>query len=443
MSAAAKSFFLCLGEALGRPHIRCHQRLFLALMVMAALLHVTHRTAYSQTLLQTFAPSENAPSTTRFGGTVLLDGNRVLVGDVANTGQVHLFDADTGQFQFVLDEPTPSESGNSSFGAAIASQGNLILVGAPEDSTVGQRVGQAHLFDATSGNLLRTINDPNVTGNDQFGSSVAIDGSHLFVGSIGEAEIFVEDEFAGLTVAEAYMFDAVSGDLVRTFVDPTPTSFSFDSFGSAIAVSGDLVVVAEPGNDGGAGQVHLYDRESGGLIRSYDDPTPDQRGNFGRDVAISGSHLLIGELGDALGGGSQIGEAHLFGLDDGELITTFGNPTPADGDFFGDSLDIDGNYVLIGAQNDNTLGVNVGQAYLFDIDGNLLATIDDPTVSSSDRFGADVSIDGGRFLIGSPNDSTAGSLNQLGEAQLFAIPEPSVCNFLLMLTCGILTRRRR
>jgi len=59
------------------------------------------------------------------------------------------------------------------------------------------------------------------------------------------------------------------------------------------------------------------------------------------------------------------------------LSQTFDDPTVNSGDFFGESVALDGNHALIGAPFDNTQGTNVGQAHLFDVTtGALLATFD-------------------------------------------------------------------
>ena len=69
------------------------------------------------------------------------------------------------------------------------------------------------------------------------------------------------------------------------------------------------------------------------------------------------------------------------------LLHTFDDPTVTSSDLFGSSAAVDGNYVLIGADGDDTSGISVGQAHLFDaITGNLLQTFNDPTVTSQDFF---------------------------------------------------------
>lgn len=85
-----------------------------------------------------------------------------------------------------------------------------------------------------------------------------------------------------------------------------------------------------------------------------------------------------------------------------QLMTTFTNPTPAAGDSFGYSVAAFGNErVIVGAEGDDTGGSNVGAAYLFNIEGSLLATYTNPAPTTSSRFGyATASVGSDLALIG-------------------------------------------
>ena len=48
----------------------------------------------------------------------------------------------------------PTVTSLDTFGTSVALDGNNILIGAPEDDTNGTGVGQVHLFDAITGELL-------------------------------------------------------------------------------------------------------------------------------------------------------------------------------------------------------------------------------------------------------------------------------------------------
>jgi hypothetical protein len=228
----------------------------------------------------------------------------------------------------------------------VAISDNLVLLGAPGDSTRGNGVGQAHLLDAATGNFLWTFNDPSPTppgnpifGGDGFGSSVAIDGNRVLIGAPYHT-------VNGVSVGQAHLFDAVSGELLHTFDDPTPSPGYFNS---------------------------------------------DIGDSFGRSVAINGNFVLVGAHGDRTLG-NYVGQAHLFDATTGELIKTFNDPHVTDADTFGSAVALDGNHVLIGSPGDDSIADGVGQVHLFalslpgDYDSNGVVDIADYVVWR-DRLG--------------------------------------------------------
>jgi len=349
-----------------------------------------------------------------FGASVSIDGNNVLVGaqgDNTNgeaVGQAHLFDATTGLLLQTFDDPTVTVA--DSFGSSVSIDGNNVLVGAFFDSS---GVGQAHLFDATTGALLQTFDDPEPTTFDFFGRSVSISGNNVLVGAPSHTISF-------FAVGQAHLFDATTGLLLQTFNDPTPTSD--DNFGSSVSIDGNNVLVGAPfdsTNGQDVGQAYLFDATTGLLLQTFDDPTVTVADSFGSSVSIDGNNVLVGAPGDSTNG-NFVGQAHLFDATTGNLLQTFDDPTVTTFDAFGRSVSISGNNVLVGAGGDDTNGGNVGQAHLFDATtGALLQTFDDPTVTTFDLFGNSVSIDGNNVLVGAPNDDTNGI--DVGQAHLFDI----------------------
>jgi len=339
--------------------------------------------------------------------------------DVAPNGDDHFVwavrdgDVDQANADFALswtfDDPTPTYM--DTFGQSVALDGSYALVGASQDGTQGIFIGQAHLFDATSGTLLRTFDDPTPTRDDHFGTSVALDGAHALIGD-------PFDETHGWSVGKAHLFDITTGALLRTFDDPTPTST--DNFGISVALEGNNVLIGalhDNTNEPFVGQAHLFDATTGALLRAFDDPTPTDEDYFGGSVALDGNRALIGaDSDDTIG--ENVGQAYLFDATTGALLQTFDDPTPTDGDSFGSSVAIEDDRVLIGAPADDTNGVGVGQAHLFDATtGALLFTFDDPTPTTRDRFGSRVALDGDRVLIGAITDDTIGE--NVGQAYLF------------------------
>jgi hypothetical protein len=380
-----------------------------------------------------------------FGFSVSVSGDNVLVGsrlDDTNgidVGQVHLFNASTGALLRTFNAPTPA--GADLFGSSVSVSGDNVLIGAMGDSTNGVSVGQAHLFSAVTGTLLRTFNDPTPTSSDQFGVSVAIDGDNVLIG----ARL---DDTNGVNVGQAYLFSASTGTLLQTFDDPTPSKDS--EFGSSVSISGDNVLLGAFLDDTkgeNVGQAYLFSASTGTLLQTFDDPTPTDSDQFGVSVAVEGNNVLIGAITDDTIG-TNFSQAHLFNATTGALLQTFNNPTPLSNDEFGASVSIDGDNVLIGGRADDTSGANVGQAHLFSATtGALLQSFNDPTVTASDFFGISVSISDNNVVIGAFRDDTNGT--NTGQVHLFTTPEeaggPSVPepSALALLCVGLLLLRRR
>ena len=309
-------------------------------------------------------------------------------------GQAHLFDATSGELRHTLNHPIAIDG--DEFGRSVAVNGNHALIGAPEDQTVGSLAGQAHLFDVTTGAILQTFDNPTPTGPGLFGSTVAMSGDRALIAAPDCCNLVGEGE-----IGQAHLFD-LAGNLLHTFDDPTMTPGG--QFGSgAVTVDEEFVLIAGAWRGGPVGQVHLFDANSYELLQTFDDPTPTIRGGFGGSdrfgfsIAHDGEHFLIAAPYDDTNG-RDVGQVHLFDID-GNLVRTFDDPAPTAGDKFGWSVALDGNHVLISDSSGNTNGVDTGQAHLFDLDGNLLLTLNNPDPMEGDFFGAPVAFEDGRALI--------------------------------------------
>src|SRR5207253_214423 len=78
---------------------------------------------------------------------------------------------------------TPLANPDGRFGSAVAIAGSAVLIGAPFDDTGAADAGIAYLFDAASGVVLATFENPTPAPGDQFGASLAADGNLVVVGS--------------------------------------------------------------------------------------------------------------------------------------------------------------------------------------------------------------------------------------------------------------------
>jgi hypothetical protein len=380
--------------------------------------------------------NDPAPTTNDlFGQSVAALGKNMLVGaPYARVGgyvcgAVYLFDGQTGALLRTFQDPAPAHQ--DYFGCSVAAVGNNVLVGAYEADAKTTNAGAAYLFNGSTGELLQTFYEPSPNANNWFGQSVAAVGNNVLVGCR------CADKGATNTGA-AYLFNGSTGGLIRTFTNPTPGYA--DYFGCAVAAAGNNIIAGAYGEDAGAsnaGAAYLIDGTTGDLIQTFSNPTPAQGDEFGSAVAAAGNDVLVGTMLDGTNGTSA-GAAYLFDGQTGLLRRTFlGSGV---GCWFGCSVAALGNDLLVGANHQ--VGSTGGAVYLFDgSTGDLLHTFQEPEPKNSNRFGYSVAAAGGDVLIAADHDD--GAATGIPAVYLFeGLPEPAT---LWLLTLGAIAaiRRRR
>jgi hypothetical protein len=204
----------------------------------------------------------------------------------------------------------------------VAASDGQVLIGAPNHRILGG--GQAQLFDALSGTLNHTFIDPTPTGNDRFGESVALSDDYVLVGADGH------NAGAG-AVGEAHLFDRVTGALLHTFSAPTPGT---SGFGFSVSIDGTNILIGAQFTDlpGGSaieqGAGYLYDAVSGDLLQVLTAVSPSAGDFLGYAVAIHGENALLG-----MPGGGLQGQALVFGASDANAVVA--EPSNAIGVVFG------------------------------------------------------------------------------------------------------------
>ena len=105
----------------------------------------------------------------------------------------------------------PEPVGDAHFGTFAAQVGNNLVFGAERFNP--QLPGRAYIMDGFTGDLIKTLASPSPTRFDQFGWSGAGVGDSFVVSSR-------LDDTLGNNVGAAYQFDATNGDLIRTIPNP-------------------------------------------------------------------------------------------------------------------------------------------------------------------------------------------------------------------------------
>lgn len=207
---------------------------------------------------------------------------------------------------------SPDAQAYGYFGGRIAVSGDLAVVGAFGENVDGHpSAGRAYVFNATTGALVSTVTSPNEQTQGAFGDSVAISGSVVVVGAP------FENGNCGLncvSVGRAYTFNATSGKLISTLTIPQPQAFAY--FGWSVAISGNTAVVGAYGQAVGgedfAGQAYTFNARTGALTHVLTSPNAQLGGEFGWSVAASGKTVLIGAPDESVDGFQYAGHAYTF-----------------------------------------------------------------------------------------------------------------------------------
>lgn len=320
----------------------------------------------------------------RYGTAVACDGDLVVVTAKARDtakgvdgGQAYVYRYDAVAQQWNEEQKLVPSSGKAGdwFGFSVAMSGDSIVVGA-NLADVGGLVdaGAAYVFRwqdpivkwLEEGQLL----DSNAWHGDQAGRSVGIDGSTAVVGS-------PLAETGGWLDAGAVSVFTRSGSTWSQAAELTiANNNTFHDFGLAVAISGDRIVATAPGENygtsfGSAGYCYVFERSGGAWPQTarIASPNPASFSFFGKSVAIHDDLLVVGHQDNDTSGAIDSGAAWLFRwgkksgwVADGGLIAS----DRAAGDRFGTSVAVSDETIIVGApKNDTASGSDWGVAYAF------------------------------------------------------------------------------
>jgi len=191
-----------------------------------------------------------------------------------------------------------------SFGASMVMVGDELLVGRPSVSGFfplpPSENGAVFGFRRDGAGWVQgaVVRSADAKLGDGFGATLAADGSLLAVGAPHAA--------GGGAV---YLFERAGSGWRQVARVAPPAGGEHDGFGQSLALSGDLLVVGAPGRDSARGAAYAVRRAAGG----WGSPTALGRGgeaddSYGAAVAIAGDRVLVGApgpspLGGPFGGG--------------------------------------------------------------------------------------------------------------------------------------------
>lgn len=377
----------------------------------------------------------NNMSGDNFGSSVAISGNycavgvpleRTSAGTTSNSGVVYIYDVTRGNLLYTLNKPSPTSF--DEFGISVAVSGNYCIVGAPGVSTSS---GRAYIFDLTSGTIRWTLTNPNAYGtadSDYFGGAVDISGRYCVVGA------YQEDDASGTSSGVAYIFDVYTGALIRTLTNPNAYSTSLnDQFGRYVAISGSYCIVSAMSEDessgANSGRAYIYDVLSGNLVKNLQNPNifgdVTQDDLFGQAVDISRNYAVISAPNeDIQGTNTSRGVVYVYSLKTYTRIYTLQAPEVNSNEIFGLYISIADDYLIVGGVGYTLPGEgSIGRLYIYELStGTLVTTISNPNAFSTrigDSFGRCSAA--GNYIIASAPFEEVTTVTDAGVAYIFSL----------------------
>jgi hypothetical protein len=323
-------------------------------------------------------------------------------------------------------------------GSSVAVSGNTIVAGAP-NVTIGGNTSQGvvYVFLEHARGWANTTQSAKLTAydgatNDHLGESVALSGNTIIAGAPrgtdlhgdpvqGAAYVFVEHAggWAGATqTAELTGSDGAAGE----------------NLGGSVAISGNTIVAAVGNSSDGEADVFVEPgggwtnkTQSAKLTASGGGPG----GGLGGSVAISGNTIVVGAPNATVGGNTYQGAVYVFvkppsgwanATQTAKLTSSDGGASYWEGgggpygDYFGGSVAIAGNTIVVGA-GDATVGDNLtrGAVYVFVeppggwVNATQTAKLTASDGATNDDLGESVAVSGNTIVAGAGGAKVGGS----------------------------------
>ncbi len=317
---------------------------------------------------------------------------------------------------------------------------------------------------ATSQPVEMKLEPVDIEANQFFGTTVGIDGDFAIVGSPhalsgGVGHAFIYQRIDDIWIEEAALQPEVNPNELNDLITQ-----HHDSFGHAVAISGERVIIGEPSIRPlakdvlliGDGAAHIYKREGEGWVLEARLTIPNtqeiEAEKFGFSVDIDGDYAIVGAPGGT-------GAAYVFMFDGAAWVQKAeltGDDLP--GSEFGQSVAISGPTAIVSEPPPDPLPVGmppeemrpaiavVGDPATFAFENQGCAYVYQPTPTgvwerqskllpqvvfeSSDipvAFGTDVDVDHGLVVVSAPGYTFVGEAVEpsIGEGGAFVFGEPA------------------
>jgi hypothetical protein len=354
-----------------------------------------------------------------FGSSVAFDGDTVIIGASGSKASYIFYRNEGGQDNW--GEVKKITGG----GCSVAISGDTVVVSNRAATVDGaQQQGRAYVFYRNQGGddnwgLVQSFTGSDCWWDDHFGHAVAIDEDTVVVGT--PRHHYYNSHWRGA----AYVFDRNKdgpdnwGEVKKLLASDGNLG---DAFGCSVSICGDTIMAGARTDDVGVnseqGSAYVFNRNQGGQdkwgeVKKLTASDGDSSDRFGCSVALIEDKAVIGAYLDDLGDGvGWKGSAYILYRDQGgqdnwgeakKIIVS----DIEGGDYFGESVAIDGDTVVVCARSDDIgTNYNQGSVYVFQLNkggtnnwGQVMK-ITPCDCEGDDHFGESMALSGDTIVAG-------------------------------------------
>jgi len=373
-------------------------------------------------LIEIKLTASDAAAYDRFAEAVSISGDYAIVGALGSdnyTGSAYIFKREDSTWTEQA-KLTASDAAEYDSFHYVSIDGDYAIVGAPGNDDAGSYSGSAYIFkrEGSTWTEQAKLTASDADAGDHFGSPVSIDGDYAIVGAS-------RNDDAGSASGSAYIFKREGSTWTEQAKLTASDGASYYFFGRSVSIDGDYAIVGAYGSDNYTGAAYIFKREGSTWTEQAKLTASDaaEYDYFGWSVAVDGNYAIVGAPGDPEAG-EYPGSSYVFKRE-GATWTEQAKLTASDAaeyDYFGGSVSISGDYVIVGARAHEEFGSGPGAAHIFKREGSIWT--EQYKLTASDRaehdyFGHSVSISGDYAIVGAPFDDDAGNIS--GSAYIYSI----------------------
>lgn len=301
---------------------------------------------------------------------------------------------------------------NDFFGFSLSLDNDQLLVGAYQNDEAGIDAGSVYAFERNpDGSFIQKqqIYASVPASSGRFGLSVDVNDDVAIVSS------FELDFFTG-QLGSVYIFKKSKNGFWTEQQKISPPEGLVGFFGFQVKFHEDQAFVSVFQSNG-SGKILIYQQAGRKNWTLFQELVPQdaQKGmRFGSSLSLNGDQAVIGSYWDSESE-FHAGSAYIFEKDENGVWAEQQKIMPAGlaaNDFFGHSVSMDQDQLIVGAYGDDEKGIAAGSVYLFEKNSagnwNKKQKFMASDAAADSRFGKSVAIAENKFIVGASSHSLNG-----------------------------------